>query len=86
MVKNSQSKERDEKMKKILTKIFMVIMFVGLMYINTMNVSAAEETASGTCGENLTWVAYSDGSLIISGEGRWTMPPAHWHRWRHSLW
>lgn len=30
---------------------------------------AAEEVASGTCGENITWVLDSDGVLTISGEG-----------------
>ncbi len=28
-----------------------------------------EVTASGTCGDNLTWVLYDDGELVISGTG-----------------
>ena len=29
----------------------------------------AAEIASGTCGENLTWVLTDDGTLTISGTG-----------------
>ena len=31
---------------------------------------AADEVESGTCGENLTWVLDSEGTLTISGSGR----------------
>ena len=31
--------------------------------------ASAEEIASGTCGDNLTWVLTDDGTLTISGEG-----------------
>ena len=33
------------------------------------NAAAAEHVASGTCGENLTWVLTDDGTLTISGTG-----------------
>ena len=36
---------------------------------NVSDVSESRILASGICGENLTWVLYIDGTLIISGEG-----------------
>lgn len=48
----------------------------------------AAETASGTCGENLTWVLTEDGTLTISGEGAmddFAYQGAPWYRYRDSI-
>ena len=46
--------------------ILSVIMSLGLFGVTA---SAEEITASGTCGDNLTWVLDSEGVLTISGSG-----------------
>lgn len=44
---------------------------------------------SGTCGSNLTWIFYSNGSLVISGTGAManyaTSTPAPWSRFRPNI-
>lgn len=53
-------------MKKIIS-----ILLAAVLLLTSMAVSAFAETASGTCGENLTWeFNTSTGELTISGEGR----------------
>ncbi len=53
-----------------------------------MLAQAAEEVASGTCGENLTWVLDDEGKLTISGSGEmddygpYSMP---WHDYLTSI-
>jgi len=45
---------------------------IALILLTTMlpvSVAAATETASGICGDDLTWVLDSDGILTISGSG-----------------
>ncbi len=51
--------------KKLLALVLALAMVVSLMVVPV----GAEETASGTCGDNLTWVLDSDGTLTISGTG-----------------
>ena len=53
-------------MKKIISVLLAIVMM-----LTTMSVSVfAEESLSGTCGENLTWTFNPDtGELTISGEG-----------------
>ncbi len=46
--------------------ILSIIMSIGLFGVTA---SAEEITASGTCGDNLTWVLDSEGVLTISGSG-----------------
>ena len=53
-------------MKKRLLSIFLAACLI----FTLLPVSAfADTTASGTCGDNLTWELDSDGKLTISGEG-----------------
>ena len=40
--------------------------------LTTLTAAAAEETASGTCGDNLTWTLDSEGTLTVSGTGAMT--------------
>lgn len=44
-------------------------MFVASCVVFASNTNDTEITASGTCGENLTWELNSEGLLIISGTG-----------------
>ena len=52
--------------KKVLLTLAMALMLCALFAVG---VSAAQ-TASGTCGDNLTWVLTDDGTLTISGAGK----------------
>ena len=51
--------------KRLLSLIIVLCLAFGM--IPTVS---ASEIASGTCGENLTWVLTDDGTLTIKGEGR----------------
>lgn len=55
--------------KRILT--IATVLVVGLFAITLASheTYAADEVASGTCGDDLTWTLDSDGLLTISGEG-----------------
>ena len=53
------------------------------------NGSTIEQIASGTCGDNLTWVLDVSGTLTISGRGNMdnygTSPSAPWYEYRDSI-
>ncbi|MCD8145467.1 MAG: leucine-rich repeat domain-containing protein [Oscillospiraceae bacterium] len=71
--------------KRLLAFTLALAMMVTLL---TVGVSAAEEVASGTCGDNLTWVLDSDGTLTISGTGdmsNWINYDAPWYSYRSSI-
>ena len=53
-------------MKKRALSLLLVLCLVAGM---VPAVSAASVVSSGTCGENLTWVLYDEGTLTISGTG-----------------
>ena len=59
------SKEDFIMKKRILSLLIVLCLVCGMVPA----VAAAEIIASGTCGENLTWVVTEDGTLTISGEG-----------------
>lgn len=52
--------------KRILSLILALCLLCSLLLVPAF---AAEEIASGTCGENLTWTLTEDGTLTISGSG-----------------
>ena len=52
-------------MKKLLAYLLVFCMVFSLLPIT----AAAAEVASGTWGNNITWVITQDGALVISGEG-----------------
>ena len=56
------------KKKWILVLLLSVVLCVTCCVLRPMKVEAAE-IASGTCGDNLTWVLTDDGVLRISGQG-----------------
>ena len=62
-------------MKKHLTKLGILLLFVAALFALPMTTLA--ET-SGTCGDNLTWVLDDEGTLTISGTGAmidiWSAP------------
>lgn len=63
--------------------ILSIIMSIGLFGVTA---SAEEITASGTCGDNLTWVLDSEGLLTISGLGEmdgYLLSP--WRDYRSSI-
>lgn len=55
-------------MKKKILILFFVICFLGNVF-PVFAASSAPEVASGTCGDNLTWILDVSGKLTISGEG-----------------
>ncbi len=66
-------------MKKLFAKTLAVIIAV-MLILSAMPIAfAADEIASGTAGEGVTWVLDADGTLTISGEGEivvdWYAPP-----------
>ena len=75
-------------MKRIISLILAVIMLASVSTVNTL---AASEVASGTCGDNLTWVLTDDGMLTISGTGGmsiynyWTSSSVPWYSYRSSI-
>ncbi len=54
-------------MKKMITALFALSLVLLLLPLTASAESA--EVASGTCGDNLTWVLTEDGTLTISGTG-----------------
>ena len=64
-------------MKKRLCSLLLALLMVVTVLPAT---AAAAETASGTCGENLTWTLDDSGTLTISGEGKM------WNFWGDSPW
>lgn len=62
---------------------------VSKIYIGTSLVYSGNIIASGSCGTNLTWTLYRDGSLIIEGRGAMSnyatssSPP--WYNYRSSI-
>ena len=57
-------------MKKKLASILLVIaMLMSLLAVPVSAETSSTTTASGTCGENLTWELTEDGTLTISGTG-----------------
>lgn len=52
-----------------MKKRILVFLLVLCLTAGMMPVVSAETIASGTCGENVTWVLTDDGILTISGEG-----------------
>ena len=55
-------------MKKILSLILTAFIACGLIF-STPLTAGASTVASGTCGDNATWVLDSNGTLTISGTG-----------------
>jgi len=49
----------------------------------TISASAADVVDSGKCGDNLTWVLYDDGELVISGEGE--MEDVPWYPYNYNI-
>ncbi len=52
-----------------LYAIVILVISMFLLAFITQEAYAAEEVASGTCGDDLTWVLDDEGTLIISGSG-----------------
>ena len=67
-------------MKKI---IYLILAVLTVALLATTVLAAGTETASGTCGENLTWKLDNEGTLTISGTGAMAMysrvEPAPWY-------
>lgn len=60
-------------MKKRVISLLLALCLI--LAIVPASVSAAEVVAEGACGENLTWVLDSEGTLTISGEGEMESDP-----------
>ncbi len=56
-------------MKKLFSTTFTVFLLILLVVSINVAVSATDDIASGTCGDNLTWVLDAEGTLTISGTG-----------------
>lgn len=70
-------------MKKYLKKIVVFLLTISILTtFFPISIFAEETIASGTCGDNLTWVLHRDGNLVISGNGNMT----NWSRYRYVSW
>lgn len=61
------------KIKKLISLILCVVLAAAVIPMQAFADSERETVDSGFCGangENLSWVLYDDGELVISGEGR----------------
>ncbi len=79
------SRSNMEKIKKMLSLLLAMAMLAALLPCAAF----ASETASGTCGKNLTWVLEEDGTLTISGTGKmtdwWLSSNAPWYSSRFLI-
>ena len=67
---------------KLFITISILVVFIFLAVFAQKPAYAQEEVASGTCGENLTWVLDDEGTLTISGTGempRYTNKTQPWN-------
>ncbi len=75
--------------KKILTTLSMAFVALLAVFLLASPAKAAEVTASGTCGDNLTWELTDDGTLTISGTGAMTnysySNRAPWYTYRYDV-
>ena len=84
----------------VISALFLIMLsFIGLAGIclssaggnSIMAMAATEEktiSASGACGENLTWELTDDGTLRIEGEGAmssYSNGSAPWYEYRNSI-
>jgi len=74
-------------LKKVWTVVIALVLCVLIL---PLKADAAEITASGTCGENLTWTLDSEGTLTISGTGAMAnydtySSTAPWYNQRRSI-
>ena len=53
-------------MKRMLGLLLAMVLLIGCLPISAF----AQETVSGTCGDNLTWTLDEEGVLTISGSGQ----------------
>ena len=67
-------------MKRILSLLLVLVLLCGLL----TTVAFAETATSGTCGDNLTWVLDSDGTLTISGTGNMYAEP-YWNGYNDQI-
>lgn len=79
-------------MKNTFKKLLSVILCAVLLFTTASVAFAADETRtvvdSGYCGaqgENLTWTLYSDGELVISGEGEMAKEIVPWKEYYSSI-
>ena len=71
--------------KRLLDLILAMVLLIGCLPFSVF----AQETASGTCGQNLTWTFdEKNGTLTIDGTGamtNYTSELAPWHSFRESI-
>ena len=58
-----------QKYRNILSRLIVSALIFCLVIMHTLQLSAAETVASGTCGDSLTWTLKSDGAMTIEGSG-----------------
>lgn len=83
-LKNNTQKSKS----RILCPIALLVLVAGIVLCFATSASAAEVTASGTCGDALTWELTDDGVLTISGTGAMTdysSSTSPWYNYRTSI-
>ncbi|MBQ8249811.1 MAG: leucine-rich repeat domain-containing protein [Clostridia bacterium] len=78
-------------MRSFFRKSIVVLFAAALVCLLAIGIGAVTDTvtASGTCGDDLTWTLYDDGELVISGTGEMTgyysTSYAPWHGYRFRI-
>lgn len=73
-----------KKVKRVLLALLVLLMSISCLLVTV----SAEEIASGTCGDNLTWFVTSDGALYIRGTGvmyDYTYNNSPWHNYNSDI-
>lgn len=75
--------------KRLLAWVLSFALALSLLPVGVL--AAGSTVASGTCGDNLTWVLDSEGTLTISGNGEmpgynsWVTGPPPWESVKNSI-
>lgn len=81
----ADSDKRNPQTRLVITLIMAIAMMVWIPVIPSL---AANTVASGTCGDNLTWVLDDDGALTISGNGAmddYEYDDMPWYNYKDSI-
>lgn len=72
----------------VICGVLCLLMLLGLMFMTQTSANAAETTASGSCGEGVSWTLDDAGVLTVSGSGamaNYSQGGAPWYSQRESI-
>ncbi len=63
-----------KKASKVLSLLIIWILMFNMLFVNTDIAFADEDAVSGTCGDTISWILGSNGTLLIEGTGKLSYP------------